>query len=71
MTLDKINVPEEENENFDLKTFNTRYLIKNRPVKVKGMANKWDAIKRWDMDYLKARVGFSTSMTAVIYRKDN
>jgi hypothetical protein len=35
-----------------LKKFNSKYLIKNNPVKVLGLAAEWNATKKWNVDYL-------------------
>lgn len=71
MQLDLKKVPEEKAADFDLKTLNKKFLLRNRPVKVENLAKKWPALKSWDLNYLKAKAGFATAMTSVIYRNDD
>ena len=52
MELRKQTVAETPFQSFNTKQFNTRYLVKNQPVKVAGMAHNWNATKLWDFDYL-------------------
>jgi hypothetical protein len=48
MTLRKLSVEEVNFSSFTLKQFNTGYLIKNQPVKVKNMASNWNATQKWN-----------------------
>jgi hypothetical protein len=45
-------VTEVEFKKLTLKQFNSAYLSKNVPVKVKNMAADWNATKYWDFSYL-------------------
>ena len=37
--------------------FYLRYYLNNRPVIITGMLDEWPAMKKWDFDYLKDKVG--------------
>ena len=44
-------VDSEESHSLTLKQFYSKYLIKNNPVKVLGLASEWNATKKWNFDY--------------------
>jgi hypothetical protein len=47
MELPKHHIDEEKAANFTVKMLNTKYLVKNKPVKIKGYAKDWKAIELW------------------------
>lgn len=67
MVLDKYS-PAEERATLDVKTFNRKYLLANRPVKVKELCLFWGATQKWTLEYLKEQSGDATSMTAMVSR---
>ena len=51
----------------DHKRFNTKYMQRNRPVVIRGMANSWGATKKWkNFDYLKENAGTTPSKVSVL-----
>jgi hypothetical protein len=34
--------------------FHRHYVLKNKPVIITGVASKWDALSKWNIDYLRA-----------------
>jgi len=67
MQLRKFDVAEDNVGNMTLKAFNTQYLMKNQPVKINGMANKWNATNKWNFNYLSSVAGASTSILSTLY----
>ncbi len=41
-----------ETRNFDLKNFKKQYINKRQPIVLKGYANKWSALGKWNFDFL-------------------
>lgn len=47
--------------------FNKYYMMRNRPVVVRGMASSWGATQKWtDFEYLKESAGTSTSLVSLL-----
>ena len=69
MTLRQHDVAKVQFRKFTLKKFNTEHLMKNKPVVVKGMSEKWNATSKWTTDYLKKTAGESTSILSILYHK--
>lgn len=61
LDIDRIEAPTREH-------FETHYLNKNRPVVITGVADKWGALEKWSVDYLKSVAG--DSEVTVHYRED-
>ena len=68
MFLDEYIVAEEKEPEFmDHLRFNKYYMMRNRPVVVRGMAANWGATQKWtDFNYLKDSAGTSTSLLSVL-----
>ena len=47
MDLAKGKVPEETVEDLTPMKMNTKYLVKNKPVKVVGWGKNWPSLKKW------------------------
>lgn len=45
-----------------------RYVAKNRPFVVRGAARSWEALQRWDADYLSRRMENDAVKVAVTPR---
>lgn len=41
-----------DNPSFD--EFHRNYVLKSKPVIITGVANKWDALSKWNIDYLRS-----------------
>lgn len=57
-------------EVFDFNNFITNYVKKSQPVVIKGIANNWEAIKKWSPEFLASRY---PDFPVILYdrKKDN
>lgn len=68
LILDQYTVTiEPDASKLDHQRFNKFYLIRNRPVLVKGLASDWKATQKWsNFTYLKEHAGTTTSLVSVL-----
>lgn len=59
--IDRLEAPTREH-------FETHYLNRNRPVVITGVADRWGALEKWNVDYLKSVAG--ESEVTVHFRED-